>query len=329
MKRNSLTLIVGALLIVLFVLLLFTFQVRQTEIALITTFDRPSPSYITEPGFKLKWPTPIQKVYKFDKRTQTFDQDRIEETLTRDNYNVVVELYAGWKISKPDLFFSSFPSGRAAAAHPALEALVRGAKNAVVGRHPFSHFVSTDPEELRLAQIEREMLQMIQAPALNNYGIEIEFLGIKKLGLPESVTQRVFDRMIAERQSEIERLQGLGEAEAKRIRANADAERDQVLARASAVATQIKGEADAEAARSFAVFDQDPELAIFLYQLRAIEEISKNNATFFLDSRTSPFNLLTTNMWQRLSTNQFPYVTNNQLGPITSKAGPATVSNQP
>jgi modulator of FtsH protease HflC len=328
MKRNSLTLTVGALLIVIFILLLFTFQVRQTEVALVTTFDRPSTNYITDPGFKLKWPTPIQKVYKFDKRVQTFDQDKIEETLTRDNFNVIVEVYAGWKISKPDLFFSSFPSGKAAAAHPALEALVRGAKNAIVGRHPFSHFVSTDPAELKIGEIEQQMLQMIQQPALNNYGIEIQFLGIKKLGLPESVTQKVFDRMIAERQSEIERLQGVGEAEAKRIRTGADAERDKILARAGAVATEIKGQADAETARYLAIFDQDPELAIFLYQLRAIEEVSKQNATFFLDTRTSPFNLLTTNLWQRVPTNQFPYVTNNQLGPISGQAQ-ATAVNQP
>jgi modulator of FtsH protease HflC len=327
MKRNSLTLFVGALLIAIFFLLLFTFQVRQTEIALITTFDRPSASYITEPGLRLKWPTPIQKVYKFDKRTQTFDEDKVEEMLTADGFNIVVELYAGWKISEPKLFFSSFPSGKATAAHPAIEALVRGAKNAIVGRHPFSHFVATDPEELKIAEIEGEMLRMIQDVARNNYGIQIEFLGIRKLGLPESVTQKVFDRMIAERQSEVERLQGLGEAEAKRIRAVADSERDRILARAAAEATQVKGQADAEAARSFAIFDQDPDLAIFLYQLRAIEEVSKQNATFFLDTRTSPFNLLTTNMWQRVATNQFPYVT-NQLGPIDGQAR-ATVANQP
>ena len=34
----------------------------------------------------------------------------------------------------------------------------------------------------------------------NNYGIELEFLGFKKIGLPESVTQTVFDRMKSERQ---------------------------------------------------------------------------------------------------------------------------------
>src|ERR1041385_8793938 len=161
MKRNLLTVVVGALLLVIFGLLLFTFQVRQTEIALVTTFDKPS-RYIEEPGFKLKWPPPIQKVYKFDKRVQGFEQDKIEETTTKDKFNLVVQVYVGWTISKPDLFFSSFPKGTVASAQPTLESLIRNHKIAVIGQHPFTDFVSTDKNQLKFAQIEQEMLKAIQ-----------------------------------------------------------------------------------------------------------------------------------------------------------------------
>ena len=41
MKRNVTTIIIGAALVVIFVLLLFTFQVRQTGIAVVTTFGKP------------------------------------------------------------------------------------------------------------------------------------------------------------------------------------------------------------------------------------------------------------------------------------------------
>jgi membrane protease subunit HflC len=304
--KNSLTALVGALLIIIFVLLLFTFQVRQTEIALVTTFDKPS-GYITEPGFRWKWPPPIQNVIKFDKRVQNFDQDKIEQTLTKDNFNVDVQVYVGWTISKPDLFFSSFPAGTVAAAQPALESLIRGAKSAVVGKYVFSNFVSTDTNELKFVEIEQEMLKRIQGPALNNYGIEVRFLGIKKLALPESVTQKVFDRMTQERKREVERLQAMGEGQAAVIRSDADRERDKLRAEANAQATRIRGEADAEAAKSFAVFDQEPDLAMFIYKLRAIEEVGKQKTTYFLDTRTSPFDLLTTNLWQRSLTNQLQH----------------------
>ncbi|MFO1499924.1 MAG: protease modulator HflC [Verrucomicrobiota bacterium] len=307
MKRNSLTILVGALLILIFVLLLFTFQVRQTEIALVTTFEKPS-RYIESPGFNWKWPFPIQKVYKFDKRIQSFEQDKIEETLTADSYNLVVQVYVGWSISKPDLFFSSFREGKIEAAQPALEALVRGAKNAIVGKHPFTDFVSKDKSQLKFTQIEQEILKSIQPPALNTYGIEVKFLGIKKLGLPESVTQKVFDRMIAERQQQVEKLKSEGEREAAIIRSNADAERDEIRAKADAEAITIKGEADAQAAKSYAIFEQAPELAILLRQLRALEDVTKDRTTLILDERTRPFNLLTSP-----ATNVLPAAPSSQL----------------
>src|SRR5687767_8873035 len=103
MKNNRLTLIVGAILVVVFFLLLFTFQVRQTEVVAVTTFDRPS-RFVSDPGLKFKWPYPIQKLYRFDKRTQNFEDD-FEETLTRDNYNLLAMVYVGWTIAEPQRFF--------------------------------------------------------------------------------------------------------------------------------------------------------------------------------------------------------------------------------
>ena len=66
MKRHPLTIAIGALLLTLFVLLLFFFQVRQSEIAVVTTFGEPK--RIAEPGPHVKLPWPIQKVHKFDQR---------------------------------------------------------------------------------------------------------------------------------------------------------------------------------------------------------------------------------------------------------------------
>src|SRR5688500_2721140 len=102
MKRNSITVIVGLLLVVMFGFLLFSFQVRQTEVALITTFGKPSATK-TEPGLYFKLPWPIQKVVPLDKRIQNFE-DKFEETPTRDGINLLVMVYGGWTISNPTLF---------------------------------------------------------------------------------------------------------------------------------------------------------------------------------------------------------------------------------
>ncbi|HUS35159.1 MAG TPA: protease modulator HflC [Verrucomicrobiae bacterium] len=290
MKNNRLTLVVGVILVVVFFLLLFTFQVRQTEVVMVTTFDRPTRPE-SEPGLKFKWPYPIQKVYRFDKRTQNFEDD-FEETLTGDNYNLLAMVYVGWTVSDVELFFRSFPQATPRAAEPALKGLIRSAKNAVVGKHKFADFISTDAKQLKFVEIEKEILDHVKQEALQKYGIGIDFLGIKKLGLPESVTQKVFDRMTAERQREVDRLKAQGEAEAMRIRSAADRDRDKILAGAEREASAIRSEGDAEAAKSFEVFKDHPELAVFLLKLNALEASLKDRSTLILDERTPPFDLL-------------------------------------
>ena len=77
MKRNVMTIVIGAVLIVIFALLLFVFQVRQSEVAVVTTFGKPTRN-LTEPGAYFKWPWPVEKVYKFDQRVQNFE-DRFSQ----------------------------------------------------------------------------------------------------------------------------------------------------------------------------------------------------------------------------------------------------------
>jgi membrane protease subunit HflC len=290
MKRNALTVIVGVLIVIIFFLLLFTFQVRLTEVAVVTTFDKPA-RYIENPGLYFKWPYPVQKVYPFDKRIHNFE-DRYEETTTRDGHNMLASVYIGWSIRDPRTFFNNFPVGTPQAAQPALESVVRSAKQAVIGQHSFSDFVSTDPKQLKFSQMEDEIAKSIRENAANKYGINIEFLGIKRIGLPESVTGKVFDRMTAERQREVDRLKALGESESISIRSAADTKRDEILAKARAEATAIRGQAEAEATKAYQAFNENPDLAIFLMKLKALELSLKDRATLLVDPGTSPFELL-------------------------------------
>src|SRR5438552_7207924 len=175
--RNPLTLVIGFVLLLIFLLLLFAFQVRTTEVAVVTTFGRPTRP-ITQPGPYFKWPWPVQKVHKFDQRIHNFES-KFEQVLTSDGYNLLIMVYVGWKIEEPDLFFPRF-SGSTARAEESLEGLVRNAYSGVVGKHPFSHFISTDEKELKFAQIEQEMLERVQSDVrTNHYGLEVKFLGIK------------------------------------------------------------------------------------------------------------------------------------------------------
>jgi membrane protease subunit HflC len=305
MKRNTLTLTIGILLVLIFSALLFTFQVRQTEVALVTTFGKPTRDINTdpnkpEPGLYFKLPWPIQKVQKFDKRVQNFE-DKFSETQTRDGKNILASVYIGWTISDPKIFRERF-AGSVQRAEHVLEGLINDGKNTVIGQHPFSNFISTDPQELKFAQIEKEIREGVSGKTAQ-YGIHINFLGIKKLGLPEAITQKVFDRMKEERMRVVAGIKAQGEAEASKIMSDADRDRAEILAKADATAIEIHGKAEAEAAKSLEIFEKNPELAIFLNQVEALKQSTKDRTTLILDQRTPPFNLLNGQMKTAPKTN--------------------------
>jgi membrane protease subunit HflC len=290
MKRNVLTLIIGGVLVVIFALLLFVFQVRKSEVAVVTTFGRPGPGY-TEPGAYFKWPWPIQNVYKFDQRVQNFE-DKYSETLTADSNPLYTSVYVGWKINDAAAFFPKFPGGSVEAAQRMLESMLRSAKSAVIGKHQLSEFVNTDPKEVRFDEIENDIKLAVQNElSTNNCGIEIEFLGIKKLGLPDNITQTVFQRMTSERQVLISKLQYDGEAQATIIKSTADRQASETVNNAVASATRIRAEGEAEAAQTLPTFQQNPELANFLLRIDALKSSLNKQSTLILDERTPPFDL--------------------------------------
>src|SRR6266513_1206975 len=154
MNRKPLTLVIGFLLILIFGLLLFVFQVRKSEVAVVTTFGKATRP-ITEPGAYFKWPWPIQMVHRFDQRVQNFE-DRLTQGLTRDGFNLLTSVYVGWKITNATAFFPKFAGSPEpiAEAERGLDRLLGHAKSAIVGKHPLSDFVSTSDNGTNFLAIE-------------------------------------------------------------------------------------------------------------------------------------------------------------------------------
>ena len=290
MKRSLATIIVGAGFSLLVGLVLFTFQVRQTEVAVVTTFGRFDRE-LNEPGLYGRWLWPVQKVYKFDRRLQNFER-KFEQTTTADGRNLIATVFVGWRVDNAKLFLERFPSGDLNGAAQNLEGLVRDAKNGVLGRYRFNELITTNAARLKLRTVEQEMLELIQPKAATNYGLAVDLVGLKQFGLPESITAKVFERMRAERQALVKQFESEGEAEAIRIRSEADRQRQELLAKAEAEALVLRGQGEAEAARSLAVFEQNPDLAMFLLDLDALRLSLKDRSTVVLDPDMSPFSLL-------------------------------------
>jgi len=301
MKRNPLIIAIGLLLILIVGVLLFVFQVRTSEVVVITRFGRPDRD-VTTPGPHLKLPWPIESVHRFDQRVQNFE-DKFTEGLTSDSFNLLASVYVGWRITDPKAFFPKFAgtSEPIAEAERNLDRMLGNAKQGVIGKHPLSDFLSPGGEGNKFNDIEKEILTAVQAQVKSlDYGLEIRFLGIKKLNLPEKVTASVFERMQSERKVLADTLQYQGESDAQKIRSDADRRANEVLAAADAQAIEIRGRGEAEATKSLAVFKQNPELAQFLLKLSAVESALKERSTLIFDEKTPPFDLF---RGQSVSTN--------------------------
>ncbi len=287
MKNIAITILI-ALLIAVMALYLVSFQVREIESAMVTTFGKPT-QQITEPGWYFKWPTPIQRVYKFDSRMRLFEAV-VGETTTKTAIPIIVNTYVVWKIQKPLDFFNAV--GTIKEAENKLRSQISDTQNKVIGQYYFSEFVNSDESKIKIRQIQDEMLADLRESVIEDYGIEIKTLGIKQLKVSEDVTKDIFERMKAERSRKTEATIAQGMAQAVKIKTDADSKKTELLAAAEARAKAIRGQGDAEAAKYYKLLEKDPELAMFLRDIEALKKILEKRSTIVLSADTEPFKLL-------------------------------------
>lgn len=266
----------------------FVFQVRQTETVIVTRFGKPVRP-ISQPGLYFKWPLPIERVHRFDSRARLYE-GVLEETNTAGNEPIIVHSFVIWRIADPAMYLMRVQD--LTSAEEKLRSLLRNTQNTVIGRHYFSEFVNTAPEQIRFEQIEQEMKQEIATMALANYGIQVDAVGIKRLMINEKVTEKVFERMKADRKRRSESILAAGNAQAERIRSDALAKQKELIAVAESQAKAIRGAGDAEAAQYYQMLQADPQLAMFLRDVEALKKILKERSTVVIGVDTEPFHLL-------------------------------------
>ena len=284
------TLLLGFIVAAFFLVAIFSFQINETETAIVTTFGTPSEKPI-EPGLHMRWPYPIQEVYRFDRRVRCFSgtigKDG-QETSTRDNQNIIVSIFINYRIVDAQKFYSSLvtiPKGEAQ-----LNTWMRGVTLEVFGRYNFGQLVNVDPQKMRLTEIQDKILKKLQKQTKSS-GIEVSFVGINSLNIPESISKSVFDRMIKERKVEAEKFLAEGKSEAQKIRTATNRKRDDELAKATAKAKEIRAQGDANAAKYYVTYKKSPELAAFLRKLDSLRTIMKSKTTLILDTNSAPFDV--------------------------------------
>lgn len=287
MKSIATPILIAVIFLVLATYLV-AFQVRQSELAFITRFGEPVRS-ITTPGLKFKWPTPIEQVQKYDSRMRLLEAESAETT-TRGRVPIIVNTYIVWRIKEPLQFYNSV--GTVEAAEGKLRSQISDTQNRIIGQYTFAEFINSDPNKIKFEEMQAKMLADLAPRVARDYGIEVKTLGLKQLKISQANTKEVFERMKAERKRRTEATIALGTAEATKIRTDADAIKRGLLAAAEGRAKAIRGQGDAETAKYLEQMEQDPELAMFLRNLEALQTTLGDQTTIVISADSEPFKLL-------------------------------------
>jgi membrane protease subunit HflC len=295
MKTNRVIIFgLGVLLLTALLGQLFTFSVNFDETVVVLTFGRATPQSVINSdgegaGLHWRWPRPIQRLVRYDRRRMVL-KGRLEQQETRDRQVVIVKAYALWHIEDPLAFHRVFLSVDNASDY--LKDRLRTAK-AVIGSFSFSELTNTDPDTLRIQDAQRALLEQINRDlARNPCGLSVSSVGITRVLLPENITKTVFNRMQQTRQRLAQNARSEGNALSRSIRAKTDSDRERIMAFTERLANRIRAEGDATAAKYYAQYRHNKDLAVFLRKVEALEKTLAKNTTFILDPKTPPIDLL-------------------------------------
>ena len=263
--------------------------VHESEQGVLTHFGRISPP-VRQPGFHLKWPRPVSKVYKVDRRIQTMT-DLPHELITEDQKSVLVDGYLLWRTVDPILFVEAIRTGTNAVEK--LRDLYLSSLGIVVSNKARDAFISLGLEHEEFDQAAVEILARIEPVARANYGIEVMRAGVVEYTLPQENRPSVIQRMVSERARIAARYRAEGEEAAMRIEALAVSEHEKLVAEAHAEATVILGQAEAEAMALLGeAYREDPEFYQFIRALDSYDLIIDENTTLMLPADNELFRYL-------------------------------------
>ena len=287
--RKRLSLAVAVVVVTVLLLQLVSFRVRETERAVVKTFGNVTRVIQDAPGLYWKWPAPIQEVVRLDARLRVLEGP-LEEATTADKKSVLLACFVAWKPGDAATFLQGV--GTVEAAEKQLESLLRDAVSASIGQFPFGALVSADPARLRWDDLEKAISDRLGKTALEQYGVSVAFVGVRRLALPKDTTESVFARMRAERDVKAKQSLAEGQALAQEIKDQADRERAEALEQARVEAKKVMAEADRDSKEAYLKLEQDPDLAIFLRKVEALKRGLSGRTTVVFDMNAWPFDLL-------------------------------------
>ena len=228
-----------------------------------------------QPGLHVKLPF-VDNVRIFDARILSVDAQPAS-FFTIEKKRLIVDSYAKWRISNVEAYYKATGGVESVARNRLANRVNTGLRNQFGTRT--LHEVVSGERDLLMENITNNLNESV----LDELGIEVIDVRVKRIDLPQEVSGPVYRRMTAEREKEARELRSTGKERAEKIRASADRERTIELANAYRDAEQLRGDGDAEAAKIYAqAYQKDPEFYAFVRSLNAYKQSFANKGDIML-----------------------------------------------
>jgi len=257
------------------------FTVDQRQNAMVFQFGELK-DVVTKPGLHFKLPL-VQNVRTFDMRILTYDDAEPLRFLTQGNRPVLVDSFVKWRIIDVRQYYVSV-QGDEFRAQTRIRQTVSGTLRDEFGVRTVHEVVSGEREQI-MARVREKVDQ-----DLKRIGVGVIDVRLKRVDLPQEVSESVYRRMEAERKRIANELRSTGAAEGEKIRADADRQREVILAEAYRDAQRVRGEGDAKSAAIFAAaFSKNPEFFAFYRSMEAYRSTFRGRNDIMLLETNSDF----------------------------------------
>jgi len=259
----------------------FTFVVSQKDTAIKLRFGAISEAGIL-PGIHGKVPF-FDEVVKFDARIQVLNL-RQESYKTSGSEILDVSSFVQWKIVDAEVFYKN-ASGNVERAREIITARTNAILRAEFGKLTTKEVISGKRDEML-----QLTLSSLKPQILESLGVNIVDLKIQTIQLQSSILEKVYDRMISERQKVAQEDRSEGRKEQIEIESKAERSKVEIEVAAYRDAEIIRGEGDAQAAKIYAdAYSVDSEFYAFLRSLKAYDASMGKSGDILVLDQNDPF----------------------------------------
>lgn len=311
---NKSAIIILTAVVVLFLGLNSFYILKEGRQAIVTEFGKPVGSPITTPGLKFKTPI-IHDVRFIDKRILNWD-GLPNQIPTKDKKYIKVDTTARWQIIDALKFIQTVQNERGAKAR--LDTILDGHTRDVISGHRLVEAVRDSNDIIQIIEDKKQLIddrkakgesileeelageiekiqvgrEALSKMIVEKADIELQELGIKlidvqlrRISYEESVEKKVYERMISERQRIAQKIRSIGKGEKAKIEGRLQKDLLRIESEAYRKAQELKGKAQGRAAAIYAKsLKLDAKFYQFMRSMEVYKRTLQDKSKFILSS---------------------------------------------